>query len=77
MKVAKPNDLQISSLKIQSFEANSELFASSLTLLSTNLCFLKDISLLDQALNNVFVPDELTGSNLQFLEMDYTFNFQT
>jgi hypothetical protein len=30
---------------------------------------LKDTSLLDQALNNVFVPDELTGSNLQFLEM--------
>ena len=30
---------------------------------------LKDTSLLDQALNNVFVPDELTKSNLQFLEM--------
>ena len=29
---------------------------------------LKDTSLLDQALNNVFVPDELTKSNLQFLE---------
>jgi len=46
LKVTKPNDPQISSLKIQSFEANSALFASSLTLLSTNLCFLKDISLL-------------------------------
>ena len=46
MKVTKPNDLQISSLKIQSFEANSELFASSLTLLSTNLCFFLAISLL-------------------------------
>ena len=46
MRVINPNDPQISSLRIQSFEANSSLFASSLTLLSTNLCFFLAISLL-------------------------------
>jgi len=46
LKVTNPNDLQISLLKIQSFEANSSLFASSLALLSTNLCFFLAISLL-------------------------------
>ena len=46
MRATNPNDLQISSLIIQSFEANSSLFASSLTLLSTNLCFFLALSLL-------------------------------
>ena len=58
MKVTKPNDSQISSLKIQSFEANSELFASSLTLLSTNLCFLNDISLLLKYINPILFKFE-------------------
>ena len=29
---------------------------------------MKDISLLDQAMNNVFVPDKLTTANFKYLE---------
>ena len=46
MKVTKPNELQISSLRRHSFDAKSELLASSLSLIWSNLCFLYAMSLL-------------------------------
>ena len=53
-----PDGQNISRAKLEQILTKQERFA------------MKDISLLDQAMNNVFIPDELTDANKQKLFRD-------